>query len=47
MDKKKLLSALNVLNRIDREIAGLSELLLRNKFLPVPVPVRSHRESGR
>jgi hypothetical protein len=41
MDKKKLSRVLNVLDRIDREIGGLSELLLRNKYLPIPVPVKS------
>jgi len=47
MDKKKLSRVLNVLDRIDREIAGLSDLLLRNKVLPIPVPVRSTKEPRR
>jgi len=47
MDKKKLSRVLNVLDRIDREIGGLSELLLRNKFLPIPVPVKSASDPRR
>jgi hypothetical protein len=47
MDKKKLSRVLYVLDRIDREIGGLSELLLRNKFLPIPVPVRRASEPRR
>lgn len=44
MDKKKLSQALNVLDRIDREIGGLAELLLRDKIQRVPVPVKVHRK---
>ncbi len=40
MDKKKLSRVLNVLDRIDSEIDGITELLLRNKVRQIPVPVK-------